>query len=170
MEPILTVDGDKSRFFNLEEALCRIDAQRRDIGGYQYGNIYLTNMISRAINYARRSFAFGEIGLNVYRMLDAAEMIKFPVRDPDPQAEEALTGIKNFARSEARPVILEIDDYDIDDLRAEDGSPPEPFQLPDHEMSAGVSFRYLGELPLPKYKRMTPAEAAEVLKTSGRPF
>ncbi len=62
----LQFDLDQTRYNNLFDALHRIAAQKRGSEQYQYDNFYLTNDLDRAIDYAKKAFAFGEVGLNAY--------------------------------------------------------------------------------------------------------
>jgi len=91
------------------------------------------------MRYACRAFAFGEIGLNSYRMLEAANIIGFSC--PDQEISDALSKLQRFAEEEAEPVLLEATDYDLELLRMEDGRPITPFLL-----SILHNFRYLGDL------------------------
>lgn len=63
-------------FLNLWNAISRYDAMKNGSKQYQYGEIYLTNGFDRAKSYAYGSFAFGEVGLNAYRMLEAARFFR----------------------------------------------------------------------------------------------
>ena len=167
LKSILTNGQDESKFYDLYYTLICVDAYRNGRADYQYEHIYLTNMISRAIDYANRSFAFGEFGFHAYNMLDAAHIIKFTDWNPSPKEEEALSTLQIFAESKAEPIVLEMDDYDINNLRTEDGGPLPPGLLSEY---CGMSLRYIGELPLRNLKRMTAKEAFDKWKESGRPF
>ena len=97
------------------------------------------------------AFAFGELGRNVYRMLDAAKIINVTNWAPPPEVEKALAMVQDFAESQAEPIILEFTDYEAMLLRLEDGRkvPPEIYN---HN---GLSFRYLGPLDFQNAKRIS---------------
>lgn len=140
----LQYDLNNTRYVNLKSALDRIDAQMRGCEQYQYDNFYLTNHLDTAIDYAKSAFAFGEVGLNAYRLLDAAAMIKFSKWEPDQKTAQAIEKIKRFGKAEPCPIVLVFTVYDLENLRMEDGSdllfPLEP------DSRSFYTFRYLGDL------------------------
>ena len=140
----LQYDLNQTRYVNLSNALYRIDAQKRGCEQYQYDNFYLTNLLDRAINYAKSAFAFGEVGLNAYRLLDAAAMIKFSEWKPDQKTAQAIEKIKRFGEAKPCPIVLVVTVYDPANLRMEDGSDLRFPLKPDSR--SFYSFRYLGDL------------------------
>ncbi len=139
--------GDETVYNKLFDTLTRVSAQMNNNGQYQYDHLYLTTRKETAIKYAYRAFAFGEIGLNAYRMLEAAEIIGFSCQNP--AITDALTKLQRFAKAEAEPVVIEITDYDAECLRMEDGR-----SFPLNLLPAFQNVRYLGNLSLSNAKRI----------------
>ena len=75
----------------------------------------------KAERYARKSFAFGEIGLIAYRMYDAARILNFPIHTYSDDIQRAALRIAQFAEDSenVRPVIFKINDLDMDLLEVE---------------------------------------------------
>jgi len=157
LRPRLTIGDDETKFLNLYDTLTCVNCQKHGNQQYQYGDLYLTNDLRKAINYAGRSFAFGEIGRNAYRMLDAAQIIGFPDWNPPSEVQKALDKVRDFAEAQAAPIILEFADYDVDLLRRDDLQPLSPKMLD----NPGFSFRYLGSLSLENAKRIELEDAGK---------
>ena len=160
----LHFDQNQTVFYNLWDALNRIDAQKRGVDDYQYDDFYLTNMLDRAINYAERAFAFGEIGLNAYRLLVAALMIQFSDWNPDEKTAQAIARIKEFGEAASSPVILVFTNYIPENLRDEKGDELLDILLPSHKGCAGMSYRYLGELDVSSAVQLSLQEALQKQK------
>ena len=75
---------------------------------YQYGDLYLTSSRIKAENYARRSFAGGELGLIAYRMISALEVLSFDNLYSDQNISSVIQMIKSFAEDEVAksPVVV----------------------------------------------------------------
>ena len=153
LKPLLTRGDDETKFYDLYNTLICVDSQKNGNQLFQYGDLYLTNNLERAINYARQSFAFGEIGLNAYRMLEAAKRINVLDWNPTPTVENALLEVQEFAESQAEPIILKFSDYDINLLRTEDMRPIAIEELSSNGIC--LSFRYLGSLDFQNAKRIS---------------
>lgn len=88
---------------------------------YQYGNFYLTNIKSRAIDYAYSSFAGGELGMMAYEIYQAALKIGFKNWNPSSDVESAAKRIMDFAEIPPEPVLFSFDDIDVNYLKLENG-------------------------------------------------
>ena len=69
-------------------------------------------IIERAKGYARRAYAFGEIGEVTYVMYKAAMKIKFKEWNPTEEITETFEFIKEFAEDDSEPVVLKLENLD----------------------------------------------------------
>lgn len=105
-----------TKWHNLCNALTVSSANHNGNEQYQYDSFHLTTMKVKAEDYARRAFAFGEIGLAAYRMYVAAISLNLPIKE----IEEAKH-IVRFATdyNKIKPVVFEITDLDVNLLEVE---------------------------------------------------
>lgn len=107
--------------------LCyALDRQCARISGneqYDYSYIYLSNQIERAKSYARRSSAFGEIGLTTLQLIEGEKKINLPEFNPDEKTMAAIHKISSFAKEDAIPVVVELSDYDPETILFDNGRP-----------------------------------------------
>ena len=107
--------------------LCyALDRQCARISGneqYDYSYIYLSNQIERAKSYARRSSAFGEIGLTTLQLIEGEKKINLPEFNPDEKTISAINKISSFAKEDAIPVVVELSDYDPETILFDNGRP-----------------------------------------------
>lgn len=107
--------------------LCyALDRQCARISGneqYDYSYIYLSNQIERAKSYARRSSAFGEIGLTTLQLIEGEKKINLPEFNPDEKTIAAIHKISSFAKEDAIPVVVELSDYDPETILFDNGRP-----------------------------------------------
>ena len=143
---LLDEKGGQYMYINLFEKLTMIDARNNGSELYQYNDLYLCASKLTAINYARRSYAGGETGLNAYRLIQGAEIVGFENMYADPNVKRAAERIKEFAKEgNERPVIITIDDIDPCYLFYEDGKPIEKDdikELIERRRKNQINFRY----------------------------
>ena len=116
-------DENPDDYITLCYALNRQSA--RIIGNelYDYNYLYISNDIERAKSYARRSFAFGEIGLTAYQLIEGERKIKLPEYNPDEKTLAAIDKIYLFANDKSIPVVVELSDYDPETIQLDNGRP-----------------------------------------------
>lgn len=119
-------NADPGLFVNLMDALAMNGYRLNGSNLYRYdeGCVNLASENS-AKSYAFRSFAFGEIGLMAYRMIQSLDVMCFEEWDPDRSVQNAIDRIKQFAEDTPQPVIIPMTGLRIRDLEAENGSPVE---------------------------------------------
>ena len=146
--------GKSYVYVNLTEKLSMLEARYDGSGFYQYGSLYLAAVEDTAKDYARRSFAGGELGLIAYRLIEAMDVLQFPEWKPDTETKGLIKEFMDFAaEGKEDPVVITIGGIDSDDLLTETGGSIsgaldflEKFgYLPDFK------FRYKGELDLSSY-------------------
>ena len=146
--------GKSYVYVNLTEKLSMLEARYDGSGFYQYGSLYLAAVEDTAKDYARRSFAGGELGLIAYRLIEAMDVLQFPEWKPDTETKGLIEEFMDFAaEGKEDPVVITIAGIDSDDLLTETGGSIsgaldflEKFgYLPDFK------FRYKGELDLSSY-------------------
>ena len=120
LKSIFEKEDRKDIFFNLSEAIGRYEGMKNGSAKYQYGDIYLTNGLDRAKSYAYRSFAFGEVGLNAYRMLEAAKFLGLTF-DPRSRAASLSNQLWTFAHDNPQPIVLTFHHVSSDDLLLDNG-------------------------------------------------
>lgn len=151
---ILTEKGDAYLYANLLEKISMIDLSEKGCGLYQYGDLYVTDLKFKAMEYSRSSYAGGETGLCAYRMIQGAEIIEFENMKPDDKVQKAIDRIKDFAKVGSEcPAIVTIENCDIENLLREDGKPLNNLDLEILNSSIhGVSYIYTKPLDLNQCK------------------
>jgi len=145
LKPILRYDTDPTLYNNLLFAISINQMRLKGREGWQYHGLHLTNWEELAWHYAKRSFCFGEIGLVTYQFILASKRIRFRGWNPEPEVEQAMKKICEFAEEKAEPVFVVVDDYDIRKLRDEGGK----------KLKEGVSSRVFllkGKVDLRKFR------------------
>ena len=150
--------GKGTLYSNLHEKVNMWSWTKQGAKLYQYGALYVTTSKDTARDFARRSFAGGERGLIVYRMLEGAEFLGISIGHPDGRTAKAIRKIKSFAEAdEPKPVIVVLNDLDPRFFLSEEGEPAD-MQLkmasdtfPDDDIIAEFSFRYLKDVDLSRY-------------------
>jgi hypothetical protein len=146
--------GKQYVYGNLIEKLSMLEARYNGSGFYQYGDLYLAAIKDTATDYARRSFAGGELGLIAYRLIEAMDVLQFPEWKPDAETQGLIEEFMEFsAEGKEDPVVITIDGIDSDNLLSDTGKDiswalnflKEFGHLPDYK------FRYNGELDLSSY-------------------
>ena len=128
-------------YHTLWENLDIISFEKNGNGNFQYNDLYLTTELDKAINYAMRSYAGGEIGFIAYSLIQGAEVIMSEGWDKDAQINLAIARIKKFAEAPKQPVILAAKNIKVESLLYENGEPFNQvigFLLP--------SYRYISEV------------------------
>lgn len=121
---LLNKKGEQFLYTNLYEKLIMLQCRNNNAGLYQYGNFYLTSNKLMALNYARRSYAGGEIALIAYRLIQGSDIINFADFNPDKKQRCKIERIKEFAKEgKERPVIVTFNNIDLNYLQREDGTP-----------------------------------------------
>lgn len=151
MEPKLTIDNNPRIFINLCNALNIINAEKIGNKLYDLGDFYVTNLDFKAVSYASRSFAFGEIGLRAYRMYEAIRELKFENWSPSDELAKSIERVVAFAEAPERPAVYVFKDISTENLLSEDGE-----KLSDIELKYEDCFRVTGEII------MDPAKAIPV--------
>ncbi|MGL5981037.1 MAG: hypothetical protein ACRCZY_09220 [Phocaeicola sp.] len=130
-------------YSNLLNALSLYDGLQNDSKFFQYDDFYVTNNRSRAESYANSSFAFGEVGLMAYRMVEVAREMGIE-KVIHPATYALLNKVIDFAESEAQPIVVTFDDLDISLLKFENGNPIDF----DYKVLSDTicSFRYKGNV------------------------
>lgn len=106
-----------TKWYNLCNALTVSSANHNGNEQYQYDSFHLTTMKVKAENYARRAFAFGEIGLAAYRMYEAAISLNLPIKEIEEEANHIVRFATDY--NNIKPVVFEITDLDVDLLEVE---------------------------------------------------
>lgn len=106
---------------NLYEKLMMCNCNETKSQLYQYGDLYLTGDIDKAKRYALRSFAGGEIGLIVYRLIQGLEALGWDNFINDEFIKNNIRTIKSFAEQNAVPIVIPISDLDLNYLLTEKG-------------------------------------------------
>ena len=105
-------DNRPEEYYKLLDKLNCCSAMHNGREEYQYEALYLTNSIERAKGYARRAYAFGEIGEVTYIMCKAAMKIKFKEWNPTEAISNTLNFIKEFAEEDSEPVVIKVENLD----------------------------------------------------------
>ena len=105
-----------TKWHNLCNALTVSSANHNRNEQYRYDSFHLTTMKVKAENYARRAFAFGEIGLAAYRMYDAAISLNLLIKEIE-EAKHIVWFATDY--DNIKPVVFEITDLDVDLLEVE---------------------------------------------------
>lgn len=140
--------SDKRDFLN--ELLSTLRHIRSFINGnelYQYNCFYLTNDVSRAAEFAKASFAFGEIGSFAYTLIKAyRHLLDKPHLDCE--SSSAIKRVLAFAEAEPSPVVFEFSDIDRNDLLDERGNSIDWALLEELPKGFQINVRYLGPVDL----------------------
>lgn len=107
---------------NIVGKMYMLQAREKGNGLYQYGSLYFTSFKNKAYNYAFNSFGGGEIGTTAYRMIQAVEALCLSSWKTNDNIVSAIENIKSFAESESKPVIIPIENIDINFLYEENGN------------------------------------------------
>ena len=113
---------DSTLYYNLQDALTRNNARKIGNQLYQYDCFYLTSLKKFAKDYAYKGFAGGEIGLTAYRMIEAANKIKFDGTKLSNDIRASIDRITTFAETPAQPVIFVFNNLEKEYIEMEDGS------------------------------------------------
>lgn len=136
---LLNEKGEQYLYENLYEKLNMLQWKNNNAGLYQYGDFYLTTNKRMALDYARRSYAGGEIALIAYRLIQGSDIINFADFNPGKDRIRIIERIKEFAKEgNERPVIVTFNNIDMDYLIREDGIP-----LTKDAITILSNFRYL---------------------------
>ena len=134
---------DRFLYYNLVEKLNMIDYWKQGIQQYQYGDLYLTALEMKAERYAMRSFAGGELGLMVCRLVESADIIGI---DYSKSKEiNAIERVMQFALDEVNydPVVFKLSNVPIRNLLTDEGKP-----LNEEISTLCQDFRYVGDYNL----------------------
>lgn len=143
----LDFDNKPEDYYKLMDKLNCCSAMHNGIEEYQYEALYLTNSIERAKGYARRAYAFGEIGEVTYIMYKAAMKINFSDWNPTEAVSYTLNFIKDFAEEDSEPVVIKVENLDPLYFEMDNGGLVRQRML---EFSPGktCSFRYVKTIEL----------------------
>ena len=137
----LTIDNDPRLFINLGNALNITNAEKIGNKLYDLGDFYVTNLDFKAVSYASRSFAFGELGLRAYRMFEAIRGLNFENWSPSDELAKSIERVVAFAEAPERPAVYVFTDIAKDRLLSEDGE-----KISDEEFKYEDCFRVTGEI------------------------
>lgn len=152
-EQLLNEKGGQYMYINLLEKLSMIGARNNGSELYQYNNLYFCASKLDAMNYAQRSYAGGEIGLNAHRLIQGAEIIGFENMYCDSKVKLAAEKIKEFAREgNERPAIITTRNIDTNFLFSEDGKTIDKLDLDEWSKKHRIKFRYTKPVDLKKCK------------------
>ena len=154
-EHLLSEKGGPNLYSNLLEKLIMINARNHNSRLYQYNDLYLTFSKRKAMNYACRSFAGGELGLCAYRLIQGYEILFTEKLFQEDEFQNALTDIKEFAiEANSRPAIVTIDNVDVSCLERENGGGIEQNILEFYvsNFKGGASVRYKKDIEFQSYK------------------
>lgn len=151
LESKLTIDNDPRLFINLGNALNITNAEKIGNKLYDLGDFYVTNLDFKAVSYASRSFAFGELGLRAYRMYEAIRELNFENWSPSDELAKSIERVVAFAEAPERPAVYVFTDISPERLLMEDGKP-----IFNVSFKRDRSFRVVGDV------YMDPAKAIPV--------
>ena len=135
---LLNEKGEQYLYENLYEKLNMLQWKNNNAGLYQYGDFYLTTNKRMALDYARRSYAGGEIALIAYRLIQGSDIINFADLNLDKDQIRIIERIKEFAKEGKEcPVIVTFNNIDLSCLQNEDGTP-----LPIDDITIFSNYRY----------------------------
>ena len=146
--------GKEILYYNLYEKVSMADWTRQGASLYQYGSLYVSMSKDSASDYARRSFAGGERGLIVYRMLEGIDFLGISLGNPNEMMAKAIQRVKSFAEAkQPEPVVVTIGNVDPHDLLSEGGRPADEHiklahDVQKHGIQAEFSFRYIKDINL----------------------
>lgn len=152
----LTIDNDPRLFINLGNALNITNAEKIGNKLYDLGDFYVTNLDFKAVSYASRSFAFGELGLRAYRMYEAIRELNFENWSPSDELAKSIERVVAFAEAPERPAVYVFTDIAKDRLLSEDGE-----KISDEEFKYEDCFRVTGEIIMYPEKAIPVKEFAD---------
>ena len=152
----LTIDNDPRLFINLGNALNITNAEKIGNKLYDLGDFYVTNLDFKAVSYASRSFAFGELGLRAYRMFEAIRGLNFENWSPSDELAKSIERVVAFAEAPERPAVYVFTDIAKDRLLSEDGE-----KISDEEFKYEDCFRVTGEIIMDPAKAIPVKEFAD---------
>lgn len=152
----LTIDNDPRLFINLGNALNITNAEKIGNKLYDLGDFYVTNLDFKAVSYASRSFAFGELGLRAYRMYEAIRELNFENWSPSDELAKSIERVVAFAEAPERPAVYVFTDIAKDRLLSEDGK-----KIRDEEFKYEDCFRVTGEIIMYPEKAIPVKEFAD---------
>ena len=156
LESKLTIDNDPRLFINLGNALNITNAEKIGNKLYDLGDFYVTNLDFKAVSYASRSFAFGELGLRAYRMYEAIRELNFENWSPSDELAKSIERVVAFAEAPERPAVYVFTDIAKDRLLSEDGE-----KISDEEFKYEDCFRVTGEIIMYPEKAIPVKEFAD---------
>lgn len=156
LESELTIDNDPRLFINLGNALNITNAEKIGNKLYDLGDFYVTNLDFKAVSYASRSFAFGELGLRAYRMYEAIRELNFENWSPSDELAKSIERVVAFAEAPERPAVYVFTDIAKDRLLSEDGE-----KISDEEFKYEDCFRVTGEIIMYPEKAIPVKEFAD---------
>jgi hypothetical protein len=117
----LGVDGNYQEWIDLCYTLTNYHAGLEDNEQFKYDSFHLTTSRIKAENYARRSFAFGEIGFYANRMYNAMCKLNLKEWTPDDNIAKILKRIHDFAndKKNMKPAVFEINKLDFNLINIE---------------------------------------------------
>lgn len=119
----LEYDKDSTLYTNI---VFGIAINRNRLNGskqWQYEGLYMSYSEWLAWNYARRAVCFGELGMIAYTFLKGAEKIRFRDWNPEGNVCRAIERVKKFGDEKPEPVVVVLEDLDMDHIRGEGGEP-----------------------------------------------
>ena len=156
LESKLTIDNDPRLFINLGNALNITNAEKIGNKLYDLGDFYVTNLDFKAVSYASRSFAFGELGLRAYRMYEAIRELNFENWSPSDELAKSIERVVAFAEAPERPVVYVFTDISPERLLMEDGKP-----IFNVSFKRDRSFRVVGDVFMDPAKAIPVKEFAD---------
>ena len=115
--------SNKDLAHNVREA-CFI--HRRYLDGseqYQYGDLYLTWDLKKAIKYAYGAFVGGEYARKAYRMYQGAQELHFNGWNPNEHVQQIFEEICQYAEAPHEPVFFKLTHLDLNCLETDMGLP-----------------------------------------------
>lgn len=150
LKKLIPNDKFPNLYSNLVDKLTCFSAYLNKSPLYQYDEeiTYFSSCKNGAARYAWSSFAGGEMGLIVYRMLEACRAMNIEYVTTDPEITAAIATVEQFSTGVEQPVIIPVSDYDKDKLFLEDGREMDDFffNLLLDEENSRFSMKYCGKL------------------------
>lgn len=115
--------GDKEKGNELYEYFGKANGGYQGNASYKYGNLYLTNIFSRALGYANKAFIFGEIGYIDYVLLEGIKKIGYVLNNVPKEMQLGIDYIQNAKNEKPDPVVYMYSFIQRKELFMENGSP-----------------------------------------------
>lgn len=131
-------------YCNIIDAITCNNARMNNNKAYSYDHTFLTNNRERAISYAHKAWKFGEIGQIAYRFSQALDIICPEGWNPPQKIHDTIEWIWSFVNEKEQPVIIEVNNYDLDNLYLQNGSPAKGTVFLNDDVIA--SFYYTEEM------------------------